>query len=99
MSPTRLAPLLGVTRTGFIDARTVSIRTFIAYSHARTSPCQQAKARSSAVLQARTFMGWFDAAFNRYDEARVKEVGADRAAAEWLLRCGAGEGVQVKGCR
>lgn len=27
---------------------------------------------------------------NRVDESRIKDVGADRAAAEWLLRCGAG---------
>lgn len=26
----------------------------------------------------------------RYDKERVKEVGPDRAAAEWLLRCGGG---------
>lgn len=25
----------------------------------------------------------------RYDEARIQEVGPDRAAAEWLIRCGA----------
>lgn len=28
--------------------------------------------------------------FNRVDESRIKDVGPDRAAAEWLLRCGAG---------
>lgn len=38
----------------------------------------------------RSVFGWFDAAFNKHDAARVKEVGPDRAAAEWLLRCGAG---------
>lgn len=26
----------------------------------------------------------------RVDQSRIKDVGADRAAAEWLLRCGAG---------
>jgi len=39
-------------------------------------------------ISVRSIFGWFDAAFNNYDEARVKEVGPDRAAAEWILRCG-----------
>ena len=43
-----------------------------------------------ATGQARGIFGWFDAAFNKYDPDRIREVGADRAAAEWLLRCGAG---------
>jgi len=34
------------------------------------------------------FDGWFTASFNKVDEDRIKEVGIDRAAAEWLLRCG-----------
>ena len=82
MSSTSLAPVLRVARTVFIDAS--DART-------RTSPSLLTRTRTSPVLHARTFLGWFDAAFNKYDEARVKEVGADRAAAEWLLRCGAGE--------
>ncbi|XP_023348842.1 ATP synthase subunit s, mitochondrial, partial [Eurytemora carolleeae] len=36
------------------------------------------------------FQGWFDSVFNKVDEARIKEVGVDRAAAEWVLRCGGG---------
>jgi len=32
----------------------------------------------------------FDAVFNKYDTARVEEVGINRAAAEWVLRCGGG---------
>lgn len=28
--------------------------------------------------------------YYRVDESRIKDVGPDRAAAEWLLRCGAG---------
>jgi len=43
-----------------------------------------------ALAQTRSFLGWFDTAFNKYDKARVNEVGPNRAAAEWLLRCGAG---------
>lgn len=32
------------------------------------------------------FRGLLDA-FNYYDKSRVKQVGADRAAAEWVVRC------------
>ena len=46
--------------------------------------------RPMALVQTRSFLGWFDTAFNKYDKARVTEVGPNRAAAEWLLRCGAG---------
>ena len=45
--------------------------------------------RSSSV-SVRSIFGWFDAAFNKYDSERVKEVGIDRAASEWVLRCGGG---------
>ncbi|KAF1750760.1 hypothetical protein GCK72_017311 [Caenorhabditis remanei] len=31
---------------------------------------------------------WVLEGFNNYDIQRVKEVGADRAAAEWIVRCG-----------
>ena len=101
MSSTSLAPVLRVARTVFIDARTMPVRTFMSYRDARTrtSPSLLTRTRTSPVLHARTFLGWFDAAFNKYDEARVKEVGADRAAAEWLLRCGAGEVGWGCGCR
>ncbi|KAG5265615.1 hypothetical protein AALO_G00244430 [Alosa alosa] len=37
----------------------------------------------------RPFWGWLNAVFNRVDYERIKAVGPDRAAAEWLLRCGA----------
>uniref|UniRef100_G3MQ10 Uncharacterized protein n=1 Tax=Amblyomma maculatum TaxID=34609 RepID=G3MQ10_AMBMU len=39
--------------------------------------------------QKRFFWQWLNAVFNRYDRNRVKEIGPDRAAAEWLIRCGA----------
>ncbi|XP_053553617.1 ATP synthase subunit s, mitochondrial [Bombina bombina] len=35
------------------------------------------------------FWGWLNAVFNKVDYERIKSVGADRAASEWLLRCGA----------
>lgn len=38
----------------------------------------------------RTFWGWLNMITNKVDDSRIKEVGPDRAAAEWLLRCGAG---------
>ncbi|CAL8081129.1 unnamed protein product [Orchesella dallaii] len=38
----------------------------------------------------RFLWGWLNSIFNRVDESRIKEVGPDRACAEWLLRCGAG---------
>ncbi|KAM8914157.1 ATP synthase subunit s, mitochondrial isoform 3-T3 [Spinachia spinachia] len=37
----------------------------------------------------RHFWGWLNAVFNKVDYERIKAVGPDRAAAEWLLRCGA----------
>ncbi|XP_075048729.1 ATP synthase subunit s, mitochondrial [Mixophyes fleayi] len=37
----------------------------------------------------RYFWGWLNAVFNRVDYERIKDVGPDRAASEWLLRCGA----------
>uniref|UniRef100_A0A8C5A2J0 Distal membrane arm assembly component 2 like n=1 Tax=Gadus morhua TaxID=8049 RepID=A0A8C5A2J0_GADMO len=37
----------------------------------------------------RHFWGWINAVFNRVDYERIKAIGPDRAAAEWLLRCGA----------
>jgi H+-transporting ATP synthase F0 complex subunit s len=38
----------------------------------------------------RSFWGWLNAVANKVDPDRIKDVGPDRAAAEWLLRCGAG---------
>ncbi|XP_068608352.1 ATP synthase subunit s, mitochondrial [Brachionichthys hirsutus] len=37
----------------------------------------------------RHFWGWLNTVFNAVDYERIKTVGPDRAAAEWLLRCGA----------
>ncbi|XP_063295056.1 ATP synthase subunit s, mitochondrial [Pelobates fuscus] len=37
----------------------------------------------------RSFWGWLNAVFNRVDYERIKDFGPDRAASEWLLRCGA----------
>ncbi|XP_073339832.1 ATP synthase subunit s, mitochondrial [Pagrus major] len=48
--------------------------------------------RSAAGLREtsrRHFWGWLNAVFNKVDYERIKAVGPDRAAAEWLLRCGA----------
>lgn len=39
--------------------------------------------------QKATFWEWLNRVHNHYDEIRIKEAGADRAAAEWLLRNGA----------
>ncbi|XP_076067372.1 ATP synthase subunit s, mitochondrial-like isoform X2 [Oratosquilla oratoria] len=39
---------------------------------------------------SRKLWGWLNFIFNKVDENRIKEVGPDRACAEWLLRCGAG---------
>lgn len=51
------------------------------------------RAVQSAVSQKergrRRFWGWLNAVFNKVDYERIKAVGPDRAAAEWLLRCGA----------
>uniref|UniRef100_A0A8C7DWP3 Distal membrane arm assembly component 2 like n=1 Tax=Naja naja TaxID=35670 RepID=A0A8C7DWP3_NAJNA len=37
----------------------------------------------------RHFWGWLNAVFNQVDRERIQAVGPDRAASEWLLRCGA----------
>ncbi|CAH1262021.1 ATP5SL [Branchiostoma lanceolatum] len=37
----------------------------------------------------RLLWGWLNTVFNKVDEKRIEQVGPDRAAAEWLLRCGA----------
>ncbi|XP_070698498.1 ATP synthase subunit s, mitochondrial [Pempheris klunzingeri] len=51
------------------------------------------RAVQSAVGQRersrRQFWGWLNAVFNKVDHDRIQAVGPDRAAAEWLLRCGA----------
>lgn len=61
-----------------------------------TSSClpftkKQLLSSSDSLWQSkRQFWGWLNAVFNKYDDDRVKAVGANRACAEWLLRCGAG---------
>ncbi|CAL1276287.1 unnamed protein product [Larinioides sclopetarius] len=44
---------------------------------------------SKTISSKRTFYQWLNTVFNKVDEQRIKDVGPDRAAAEWLLRCGA----------
>jgi len=41
------------------------------------------------LTQYRLFYAWLNNIFNQVDPARIKDVGPDRACAEWLLRCGA----------
>ncbi|KAM4853006.1 ATP synthase subunit s, mitochondrial isoform 2-T6 [Thomomys bottae] len=38
---------------------------------------------------SRYFWEWLNAVFNKVDYERIRVVGPDRAASEWLLRCGA----------
>jgi len=46
---------------------------------------------SSCIKQPKRFLwGWLNSITNKVDTSRIKDVGPDRAAAEWLLRCGAG---------
>lgn len=40
-------------------------------------------------LQKRSFWLWLNKMFNQPDADRIKQVGANRACAEWLLRNGA----------
>ncbi|XP_028677629.1 ATP synthase subunit s, mitochondrial [Erpetoichthys calabaricus] len=42
-----------------------------------------------SLADRRHFWGWLNAVFNKVDYERIKAVGPDRAASEWLLRCGA----------
>ena len=41
------------------------------------------------IVSTRGFYAWLNSIFNRVDPNRIKEVGPDRACAEWLIRCGA----------
>ncbi|XP_018421755.1 PREDICTED: ATP synthase subunit s, mitochondrial [Nanorana parkeri] len=52
-------------------------------------PSFLAKPRLPPLSGCRQFWGWLNAVFNRVDYERIKDVGPDRAASEWLLRCGA----------
>ncbi|XP_069495081.1 ATP synthase subunit s, mitochondrial [Ambystoma mexicanum] len=45
--------------------------------------------KPSSLGSHRHFWGWLNAVFNKVDYERIKEIGPDRAASEWLLRCGA----------
>ncbi|XP_069883941.1 ATP synthase subunit s, mitochondrial isoform X1 [Dipodomys merriami] len=38
---------------------------------------------------SRYFWEWLNTVFNKVDYERIRDVGPDRAASEWLLRCGA----------
>ncbi|XP_072283905.1 ATP synthase subunit s, mitochondrial isoform X2 [Pyxicephalus adspersus] len=52
-------------------------------------PSLLTKQRLPPLSGCRQFWGWLNAVFNRVDFERIKDVGPDRAASEWLLRCGA----------
>ncbi|KAG9481141.1 hypothetical protein GDO78_010409, partial [Eleutherodactylus coqui] len=52
-------------------------------------PSLHVKQRLSPSSGYRYFWGWLNAVFNKVDHERIKAVGPDRAASEWLLRCGA----------
>merc|ERR1712080_46948 len=43
---------------------------------------------SAANVSHRSFYNWLIDVFNRRDESRLKEIGPDRAAAEWIIRNG-----------
>ncbi|XP_076463509.1 ATP synthase subunit s, mitochondrial-like [Babylonia areolata] len=45
----------------------------------------------------RSFWAWLNSVTNQVDPDRIKEVGPDRACAEWLLRCGAAVKWEGKG--
>ncbi|XP_064622187.1 ATP synthase subunit s, mitochondrial-like [Lineus longissimus] len=51
--------------------------------------CKLLRSNYSPTYQRRYLWHWLNSVFNRIDHERVKEVGPDRACAEWLLRCGA----------
>lgn len=43
----------------------------------------------SRNIEMRNIWSWLNTIFNKVDPERIKEVGPDLAAAEWLIRCGA----------
>uniref|UniRef100_A0A3B4BJT9 Uncharacterized protein n=1 Tax=Periophthalmus magnuspinnatus TaxID=409849 RepID=A0A3B4BJT9_9GOBI len=51
--------------------------------------CSTLMKKAIISCSCRHFWGWLNAVFNKVDHERIKAVGPDRAAAEWLLRCGA----------
>ncbi|XP_078262203.1 ATP synthase subunit s, mitochondrial [Rhinoraja longicauda] len=60
----------------------------------RIRPLSILRIVQTRVIQ-RSFWGWLNAVFNKVDRDRIQAVGPDRAASEWLLRCGAS--VRYKG--
>ncbi|XP_042209084.1 ATP synthase subunit s, mitochondrial-like isoform X2 [Homarus americanus] len=53
------------------------------------SPSRSSFVQLWSLTPQRNLWGWLNAIFNKVDESRIKDVGPDRACAEWLLRCGA----------
>lgn len=45
--------------------------------------------KTSWSCDSRYFWEWLNTVFNKIDYERLRDVGPDRAASEWLLRCGA----------
>jgi len=68
---------------------TRSLLTKLFYDSSLLSGPQGKNLRSFDDASRRNFWGYLNVIFNRYDQSRVKEVGGDRACAEWLLRNGA----------
>ncbi|KAG9336736.1 hypothetical protein JZ751_003084 [Albula glossodonta] len=56
---------------------------------AKTAKAVCALQKTPSLGGRRQFWGWLNAVFNKVDYERIKAVGPDRAASEWLLRCGA----------
>ncbi|XP_036397696.1 ATP synthase subunit s, mitochondrial [Megalops cyprinoides] len=56
---------------------------------AKTAQTLYALQKTPSPGGSRQFWGWLNAVFNKVDYERIKAVGPDRAASEWLLRCGA----------
>lgn len=52
-------------------------------------PASYLPKKGNQHIPRRGFWQWLNGVFNRVDYDRIKEVGPDRAAAEWLIRCGA----------
>ncbi|KAK4324946.1 hypothetical protein Pmani_004445 [Petrolisthes manimaculis] len=81
-----------IQNTPHNEGRGIQTLALVRENDTRVSCCgvpRPAYSQGLSHTSQRHIWGWLNAIFNKVDENRIKEVGPDRACAEWLLRCGA----------